>query len=172
MPQEGIYSWRDNEFYEHKMMKRRGQGALEYLQTYGWAIIIVFVIGIALWRFGVFSPGASVNTASGFTKIRVPEAGIVYYPNTWRNALNFTIMNGYGDFVRIDAIRISGDCNGTTYPLSALDAGATMIVSGWNCSVMYEREKFYVDVNITYSTKLGKERIQHTDAGVIRGAAD
>jgi len=33
---------------------KRGQGAFEYLMSYGWAILIVIMTGIALWNLGVF----------------------------------------------------------------------------------------------------------------------
>ncbi|MBD3388521.1 MAG: hypothetical protein GF416_05575 [Candidatus Altiarchaeales archaeon] len=47
---------------------RRGQGAMEYLMTYGWAIIVVMVAGIAMWRLGIFNFGGGGHfTESGFT---------------------------------------------------------------------------------------------------------
>src|SRR3989344_4486027 len=44
-------------------MQKRGQGAMEFLMTYGWAIIVVLVILSALYFLGVFSP-KSVNICS------------------------------------------------------------------------------------------------------------
>ena len=44
-------------------MQKRGQGAMEFLMTYGWAIIVVLVILSALYFLGVFSP-KTVNTYS------------------------------------------------------------------------------------------------------------
>src|SRR3989344_9119339 len=37
-------------------MQKRGQGAMEFLMTYGWAIIVVLVILSVLYFLGVFSP--------------------------------------------------------------------------------------------------------------------
>lgn len=34
---------------------KRGQSALEYLVTYGWAILAIVIIAAVLWYFGVFS---------------------------------------------------------------------------------------------------------------------
>ncbi len=38
------------------MARKKGQGAMEYLMTYGWAIIIVVIVGVALAAMGLFSP--------------------------------------------------------------------------------------------------------------------
>jgi hypothetical protein len=47
----------------------RGQGALEYLMTYGWAILVILVVGVALWQMGVFSPPATQPGCSGFSQL-------------------------------------------------------------------------------------------------------
>ena len=51
---------------------RKGQTAMEYLMTYGWAIIIVIIAGVALWRLGVFSPSAG-KTSTGFDTFQVGQ---------------------------------------------------------------------------------------------------
>lgn len=49
---------------------RKAQSAMEYLMTYGWAILIIAVVLAALFSLGVFSGGANLGTAciasSGF----------------------------------------------------------------------------------------------------------
>jgi len=35
-------------------MRIKGHGAIEYLVTYGWVILVVIIIGIVLWHLGVF----------------------------------------------------------------------------------------------------------------------
>ena len=44
-------------------MMKKGQTAMEYLMTYGWAILIVIVVVAALYSMGVFtvSPGVSCS---------------------------------------------------------------------------------------------------------------
>jgi len=34
----------------------KGQTALEYLITYGWAILVILVVLAVLWYYGVFNP--------------------------------------------------------------------------------------------------------------------
>lgn len=53
---------------------KKGQTALEYLMTYGWAIIIVVVVGAALWSMGVFNPSTFTgNTKSGFQDLMIED---------------------------------------------------------------------------------------------------
>jgi hypothetical protein len=40
------------------MKSFKGQAAMEYLMTYGWAILVVIAVVAALWGMGVFRPGA------------------------------------------------------------------------------------------------------------------
>jgi len=47
----------------------RGQAALEYLMTYGWAILVILVVGIALWQMGVFNPPSTPPGCSGFSQL-------------------------------------------------------------------------------------------------------
>ncbi len=92
------------------MNKRRlkAQSAMEYLMTYGWAILIISVVLGALFSIGVFSGGALLGTsciaASGFycsglslshttgqitvtvgqnTGTNWPAYGIAYVPQGW-----------------------------------------------------------------------------------------
>ncbi len=47
-------------------MKRKAQAAMEYLMTYGWAILIIVVVIAALYAMGVFKQKSTVPY-TGFT---------------------------------------------------------------------------------------------------------
>ena len=64
-------------------MRKKGQAAMEYLMTYGWAILIIIVVIAALYAMGVFKVGkgtvpcspcfsyfAYVDYADGTLKLR------------------------------------------------------------------------------------------------------
>ncbi len=93
---------------------------MEYLMTYGWAILVVMVVGIILWYLGVFGGGpGSVNTASGFSKIKPFEQSIRYYDHTYtlfgnQPTLRFTVVNGVGSLIIINNITMGGDCDWQT----------------------------------------------------------
>ena len=53
---------------------RKGQAALEYLLTYGWAILIVIIVGASLYALGVFTPGQwTGKRQTGFAQFRVED---------------------------------------------------------------------------------------------------
>jgi hypothetical protein len=54
----------------------KAQAAMEYLMTYGWAILIVIIVFAALWALGVFNPSTwSGSSAAGFSGFSVPAGG-------------------------------------------------------------------------------------------------
>jgi len=49
---------------------------MEYLMTYGWAILIVIIVAAALYSLGVFNPATWTGSrATGFTNIGAPATG-------------------------------------------------------------------------------------------------
>ena len=52
------------------MMNLRGQSALEYLMTYGWALVVILVVIAALFALGILTPATYQGaTCRGFGKI-------------------------------------------------------------------------------------------------------
>jgi len=47
----------------------KGQAALEYLMTYGWAILVILIVGVVLWQMGFFNPPSTGHGCSGFSHI-------------------------------------------------------------------------------------------------------
>ncbi|MCW1295565.1 MAG: hypothetical protein QXD02_05105 [Candidatus Parvarchaeum sp.] len=51
---------------------RRSQSALEYMMTYGWAILIIVIVAVILYSMGIFNPSSSVTTtSSGFSPFTI-----------------------------------------------------------------------------------------------------
>ena len=48
-------------------MRRKGQAAMEYLMTYGWAILIIIVVVGALFAMGVFKTRSTVKCSPCFS---------------------------------------------------------------------------------------------------------
>src|SRR3989344_6869703 len=46
----------------NKFIGKKSQTAMEFLMTYGWAILIVLIVLAVLFAFGVFNPGTGQNT--------------------------------------------------------------------------------------------------------------
>jgi hypothetical protein len=47
-----------------KTPKAKGQSSVEFLMTYGWAILIIGVAMILLWQWGFFNPTGTVKFSS------------------------------------------------------------------------------------------------------------
>ncbi|MEM2918393.1 MAG: hypothetical protein QXY62_02710 [Candidatus Altiarchaeota archaeon] len=93
------------------LRNKKSQSAVEYLQTYGWAILVVLLIAIAIWQMGILTR-SKVNIASGFTVIQIVPQSIKYIASGSRyDNFTFIIMNaGNMRMVDIYIINVSGDC--------------------------------------------------------------
>ena len=93
------------------MEMKKGQGAFEYMMSYGWAVLVIVVLAVVLWNLGVFNP-SSASTATGFSAIR---------PVAWSfqgtglgapNSIYFTYSKVA--FANIAGIDLTVAINGTT----------------------------------------------------------
>jgi uncharacterized protein (UPF0333 family) len=133
-------------------MKKKGQAALEFLMTYGWAIMVVLVAIGALAYFGVLSPDrflprkCFLEAGIGCGDFRVNE-----------NSVTLVLRNGKGEGITISNIKVK-NCLGTTS--STLNNGVqkTFTIDGCN---NIPGEKFDGDVNITYTSESGLAHINH-----------
>ena len=109
------------------MTKNKGQASLEFLMTYGWAIVIIAVALMVLYQWGVFNPQGNMKpTFLGFWGV-VPM-DFVYRSN---GDVEFTLQNNIIDGnLNITCINITYmDKQYTTGPLGLnsipLSAGNT-----------------------------------------------
>ena len=62
-----IYSHTTNHL-NFTVKSKRSQSALEYMMTYGWAILIIVIVAVILYSMGIFNPSSSVSsTVIGFS---------------------------------------------------------------------------------------------------------
>jgi len=128
------------------IINRKGQAAMEFLMTYGWAILVVLAAIGALAYFGILSPEKFLPEkcilepgidCTGF-KVAPTETTIV-------------IRNGMGKSLFLDSI-IVGDCNlsitNTTFNSGDL---STFQLTGCTNGVVGDR--FDSDIKIGYTEK-------------------
>ena len=172
-----------------KRVDKKAQAAVEYLQTYAWAILLVVILGVALWQLGVFNVSPKVNVAEGFKKIKVLPESIRYVEDencktTW-NLLNFTVMNTGGTYIHDLSFTPSEDCTpthpnpygndcfeGTQFAKDTLAPGETTSLAKSCCTFWNEGDFFYVEVEITYTQRVGERKITKTEKGVIKGRVE
>ncbi len=89
-------------------MENKGQSALEYLMTYGWALVVIVIVIAALFAFGIFNP-PSTGTCTGLDKLAYKDHG---YDST-NNKFEIALANGAGSNITVTSATISdGSVNG------------------------------------------------------------
>ncbi len=88
-----------------KKIGNKGQGAMEYLMTYGWAILVVMIVGVVLWQLGVFGGGPGTATATDFSKIKPLNPGEIQL--TANKNISAIFLNGAGNTITLTAANIT-----------------------------------------------------------------
>ncbi len=103
---------------------KKAQAGLDFLMTYGWALLLIVLVVGALFALGIFNPNAFLgNKAAGFAQVgvvgyKVDSAGVfsVKLRNQAGTQINITSMNAtlgsqtlnYGTTTQIDNGKQSG----------------------------------------------------------------
>jgi hypothetical protein len=159
------------------MIGRRGQGAMEYLMTYGWAILVVMIVGIVMWQLGIFNMGGTTVTATGFAKIK-PQLAATGFDHTGEPKIVFT--NGVGTTIKMLSGKIIDDgqqassctLGSNMFKPQTIGAGANARLStpGTNCIRSGTPGDVYnARVTLTYEVAIGGISSTHSESGSIRG---
>ncbi len=101
----------------------RAQSALEYLTTYGWAIIIIAVVLSALYSLGVFNPASFISTTCVFPA----EFGCVsaqLFSST--SNINITLQQATTSAITITAY----GCNNSGTPTNMITSNTQVSIGG------------------------------------------
>jgi hypothetical protein len=116
---------------------KRGQGAFEYLMSYGWAVLVVVVLGIVLYNLGAFSP-SQAPVASGFSVIQ-PRSWSAASPNTSGTTYNISLVNAGGKDMTLTLSSVSvakTGCTGSGVITSITDdSGTSLYTAGTTTSI-------------------------------------
>lgn len=81
----------------------KGQGALEYLMTYGWALLVIVVVGAALFALGVLNPSTYVQkSCRGFSFFSYQDQQLT------AGQLRLQVLNG-AQSTQLNSVSVSGD---------------------------------------------------------------
>ncbi|MCX6715465.1 MAG: hypothetical protein NT077_00415 [Candidatus Taylorbacteria bacterium] len=170
-----------------KYLGNKGQGAMEYLMTYGWAILVVMIVGVVLWQLGVFNVGQGNLVTTGFVKMQPLTPSLAYRNVTFRGS--FT--NALGTTIKINSVTLTESIAGTVCPAGAMTvspdgtavnnltalnfpsikAGGTFtVVAG--CPMKGDGDAFDLIVAINYNATMGGITTTHVDTGHIKGQGE
>ena len=158
------------------MFGRKGQGAMEYLMTYGWAILVVMIVGIVMWQLGIFNINQGSTTSTGFSKIKPQLAAMgvkqTGFPNTlFTNGAGakITVMSGH----IFDLVKVATSCAFTSGSVSPKDvpAGDNFKLSlGTHCiHTSTPGDVYNVRYQMTYRITVGGVETTHVESGTVRG---
>ena len=153
-------------------MNKKAQSALEYLLTYGWAILIVIIVGASLYALGVFNPGTFTGKrVTGFTQFQVVDHKVDTNTNVtlvFGNRLGKTVT--LGDVtasyktVECNSSAISGDTMGPntqrTITLSCDPDWGTLDL----------RSSYSIIIDIGFNDP--DSGLDHIDTGTLFGAVE
>jgi len=142
-------------------MNRKGQSAMEYVTTYGWAILVVIIVGVVIWQLGLldfnsrFAPGMS-----GFS---------ILVPREWKVSavgqqctLSLQLLNGGGEEITGVATVGGSDCVNSTVPAGGMTTCGKDLGSCGSAGSSYN-----VMVIVTYNRSSDNQQFQ--TAGNIWG---
>lgn len=161
------------------MESRKAQAAMEYLMTYGWAILVVMIVGVVMWQMGIFNLGGTTVTSQGFSRIKPQLAATGLNSNG-----DFTIIftNGVGTEININSSEpgmFNGSVGGmhdtcTLTPTKfTISVGDNFRMYGNNCLTGSEPGSVYSGaVTIRYSLSIGDVSSSHVEYGTVRGPVE
>ncbi len=122
-------------------MKKRGQAAMEFLMTYGWAILAAVIVVGVLW----YMIGNPANLVGNNFKISAPLVSNAMSINT--SDMQLEIRNGAAESITVTGIT-AGSCSST--PGITVAAGALQAFTIDCAQTSGDRVNF--DVTISYTT--------------------
>ena len=139
-------------------MFRKGQAAMEFLMTYGWAILVVLAAIGALAYFGVLSPDRFLPE-----KCTLP-AGIACLDFRYTGtAIEMTVQNGAGYDMSGITVSVNGTgCDATGTGSATLSNGQT---STYSVTCSPSSGKFKGDVNFVYTNQ--QTGMEHLKIGEV-----
>ena len=138
-------------------MVKRGQTALEFLMTYGWAILVVLVAVGALAYFGVLSPDKFLPN-----KCILPEITCLDF-NIETKSVTLALTNNLGQTITINQVTVARkDSSCSNIQSRELKNNENMILTLTGCNNGNIGDKFDGSININYTKESG---LVHTTSG-------
>ena len=150
---------------------KKGQAALEYLLTYGWAILIVIIVGASLYSLGVFTPGQwTGKRQTGFSQFRIED-----FKLDTDEILTVVFKNQVGKTVTLTNIEATYKGKICSFGLSNTTVSPTLIYNeSKDCTTQFgtleEKTSYSIAVDFFYVDS--DSGLSHTDSGTLFGSVE
>ena len=146
----------------------KSQSALEYLMTYGWAILVIVIVAAVLYSLGIFSPSSSLSTTvTGFANTPVSSAA---FTNNGGLAFSVGDLVGYPiEITNVTEITASGS-KITILPNITVSPSQTKVIiipKAFSSSTQGSHES--VSLTITYTEPGQVFPGPYTSTGTVSG---
>lgn len=141
----------------------KAQAALEFLTTYGWAILVVLVAIAVLAYFGVLSPDMFFPQ-----RCYLPSGITCLDHEVGSSRITLVLQNNFGGSITINKVAAAGTntntCSDNESIILLNNEKAVFTLSGCNNGNI--GQKFDGNINVTYTKESG---LQHLMQGTLRG---
>ncbi len=151
------------------MVIKKGQAALDFLMTYGWAIALVVIVAAALFALGVFDVSNFVGTkAAGFSGVAVKGWNL----NT-AGTMTLKLSNQVGQTVNITGVSVTigtttSTVNGTVGTIATGVDSATLSTPAAAFGAQASGAGYTAKVTINYTDSSG---FASSTTGTLTGKA-
>ncbi len=145
---------------------RKAQAGLDFLMTYGWALLLIVLVVGALFALGVFDIGSFTGSkATGFA-----EVGVVGWKLDTGGILTVKFENHVGVDISVTEINATYKTQGVVYN-TAFDVSngkqSALITVGTFTSPGAKGSSYAISMVISYTDK--NTGIAYTDSGTVTG---
>jgi len=159
------------------MPNKKSQAAMEFLMTYGWAILVVLVAVSALAYFGVFDSKYVWKLLPKMcqlpTEIHCADFELYYDDSTLppSNILKLSLRNNKGGAIRVDKIGVANVEQSSVVALSNGQANIFEVFDitplNGNTEAISAGDAYKIEFNITYTNTATS--LSHFSKAIIRG---
>ena len=152
-------------------MNQKGQGALDFLMTYGWTILAVMVSIAAFWQFGLLG-GGFMSAITGMNYCVLPVGIICVDHSIGPTGVTIVLKNALPSTITNVVVRIQSRESGITCTQSQSDPQLPINIKNdqtWSffipCEGLQNKHRFRGSVIVSYT--LEGSVLSHTDEGSI-----
>lgn len=151
-------------------MEKRGQAALEFLMTYGWAILAVVIVVALLAAFGVFRPKAP-NVCGG-PGGEITSGLVCSWIKLTNDTFELSLTNNMGSYIELASVNVTQEgtnclfTNSSSIPVLAGEKTRVTLLSS-NCNLI-AGTRFEGNIKVTYI----KEGVEHTAKARVSGEVE
>ena len=165
-----------------KSLGKNAQGAMEYLMTYGWAILVVMIVGVVLWNIGIFDDAGitrATGRSIGFSTYRIGAIDASIKCTT--SNLTVILTNQAGVTLTNIDVTPSQSCYDTK-PVNAFGDGAfvnsilrieekgTLVITASTPPIV--EDKITTVLNVTFTERIMGRSITRRQQGTIACAVE